>query len=780
MRGSVQKEGAVLPLTARVRERCTTCFDERQKLRHLIAMVVLLVSAFFGLSFLLFYSLDNDDFTAMVEDNRAHVEIVVGLLLIYVLLIVAVVAVVYIRRHRRNKSFVTGLIHRLLPERGDMSVSQVRDHIGEAELVEEIITHDAMIEPQDLTVGERVGEGSYAFVHKGDFRGMVVAVKMIRPQQSIFDRADSPKRRKEVADFRGEAILMCQRGLVHPNIVMVMGLSPSPEGDDSFLIVTEYLARGSLSDVLADERVLLPLPMALMLMLEAARGILFLHASQPPIVHRDIKSANLLVTSDFRVKVSDFGLSKVLHVDEGWADEDPHTRRGTRSVGSRGSYASGSYASAQGGGSAGGGHAAAGRQARMPSHDERDTSSSTAPLLSRNWSQGGDDGWDLAGKAAKGAAKGDAGASPLRGGAPPNSAGGKAGHAPPPPAPLQYTRNVGSMLWAAPELLRSTQIAVGAPMLKLDVFAFGIVMWETITRRMPYDDMTDAAIVAGLRNGMRPEVPADCPPQWASLMRACWDTRPDKRPSFAEIVKRLQAMKDAVEAAAAAATEAAAEEEEAAAAKRAAADGSPAARRRKRGGSSSGKVGGVAPSLARLVGKHVRCRCRDDGVWRCGVVKAVLPTPPQAERATAEGKAALAAAAAAAADEAGGGEKAGEKAAAAADGDDSFCTSDDTDPAFAYCAVVLKVDFSASSKAMDLSQGGGRGERSSRSASLLRRAKSSEEIGALFHFLFDRELYMAGEQLGCWQTLDDDSDATAQHSGMRKLSSAQVSSALKQ
>ena len=760
----------MLPLTARVRERCATCFDERQKLRHLIAMVVLLVSAFFGLSFLLFYSLDNDDFTAMVEDNRAHVEIVVGLLLIYVLLIVAVVAVVYIRRHRRNKSFVTGLIHRLLPERGDMSVSQVRDHIGEAELVEEIITHDAMIEPEDLTVGERVGEGSYAFVHKGDFRGMVVAVKMIRPQQSIFDRADSPKRRKEVADFRGEAILMCQRGLVHPNIVMVMGLSPSPEGDNSFLIVTEYLARGSLSDVLADERVPLPMARRLRCMLEAARGILFLHASQPPIVHRDIKSANLLVTSDFRVKVSDFGLSKVLHVDEGWADEDPHTRRGTRSVGSRGSYASG--------------HAAAGRQARVPSHDERDPSSNTAPLLSRNWSQGGDDGWDVAGKVAKGDAKGDVGASPLRGGAPPNSAGGGAGHAPPPPAPLQHTRNVGSMLWAAPELLRSTQIAVGASMLKLDVFAFGIVMWETVTRRMPYDDMTDAAIVAGLRNGMRPEVPADCPPQWASLMRACWDTRPDKRPSFAEIVKRLQAMLDAVEAeeeaAAAAATEAAAEEEEeeAAAAKRAAADGSPAARRRKRGGASSGKVssgkvGGVAPSLARLVGKHVRCRCRDDGVWRCGVVKAVLPTPPQAERATAEGKAALAAAAA---DEEGG-EKA---AAAAADGDDSFCTSDDADPAFAYCAVVLKVDFAASSKAMGLSQGGGGGERSSRSASLLRRVKSSEDFGALFHFLFDRELYMAGEQLGCWQTLDDDSDATAQHSGMRKLSSAQVSSALKQ
>ena len=369
MRYDLRKQQPVVPLSQRISKRCATCFDERQKLRHLIAMVIAMVSALFALCFLLFYSLDPSGFDRVLEDNRAHVEIIVGLILIYVLLIVAVVAVVYIRRHRRNKDFVSGLINRLLPERGDMSVSEVRE-MGQAELVEEIEMHDAMIDPGDLEVGVRCGEGSYAFVHKGDFRGMTVAVKMIRPQQSIFDNPKSPKRRKEISDFRSEALLMCKRGLVHPNIVMVMGLSPSLEDEDSFLIVTEYLARGSLSDVLADERVELPMSRRLHCMLEAAQGILFLHASQPPIVHRDIKSANLLVTSDFRVKVSDFGLSKVLHMDESpFGEEDQNSRRGTRSFGSRGSYAS------------------AGRKISGDGSDTR------APLLGRNWSAGVDD-WE--------------------------------------------------------------------------------------------------------------------------------------------------------------------------------------------------------------------------------------------------------------------------------------------------------------------------------------------------------------------------------------------------
>lgn len=47
--------------------------------------------------------------------------------------------------------------------------------------------------------------------------------------------------------------------------------------------------------------------------LGAAKGMLYLHTRQPPILHRDLKSANLLVDKHWRVKVADFNLSRAMH-----------------------------------------------------------------------------------------------------------------------------------------------------------------------------------------------------------------------------------------------------------------------------------------------------------------------------------------------------------------------------------------------------------------------------------------------------------------------------------
>lgn len=46
--------------------------------------------------------------------------------------------------------------------------------------------------------------------------------------------------------------------------------------------------------------------------METAQGMLYLHNSKPPVLHRDLKSHNLLVDSNMKVKISDFGLSKVV------------------------------------------------------------------------------------------------------------------------------------------------------------------------------------------------------------------------------------------------------------------------------------------------------------------------------------------------------------------------------------------------------------------------------------------------------------------------------------
>ncbi|XP_051204523.1 uncharacterized protein [Lolium perenne] len=98
----------------------------------------------------------------------------------------------------------------------------------------------------------------------------------------------------------------------------------------------------------------------------------------------------------------------------------------------------------------------------------------------------------------------------------------------------------GTLPWMAPELLNGSSNLVSE---KVDVFSFGIVMWELITGEEPYADLHYGAIIGGIvNNNLRPPVPESCDPQWRSLMEQCWSAEPSERPSFTEVVKRLRAM----------------------------------------------------------------------------------------------------------------------------------------------------------------------------------------------------------------------------------------------
>jgi hypothetical protein len=82
-------------------------------------------------------------------------------------------------------------------------------------------------------------------------------------------------------------------------------------------------------------------------------------------------------------------------------------------------------------------------------------------------------------------------------------------------------------------------------MLKLDVYSFGIVLWETWTRTLPYSGRPSAEVIEGLRHGMRPAVPEDCPEEYSALMQRCWDKDANKRPEFDEISEELAVMIEA-------------------------------------------------------------------------------------------------------------------------------------------------------------------------------------------------------------------------------------------
>ncbi|XP_059287285.1 uncharacterized protein LOC132040645 [Lycium ferocissimum] len=98
----------------------------------------------------------------------------------------------------------------------------------------------------------------------------------------------------------------------------------------------------------------------------------------------------------------------------------------------------------------------------------------------------------------------------------------------------------GTLPWMAPELLNGSSNKVSE---KVDVFSFGIVLWEILTGEEPYANMHYGAIIGGIvNNTLRPLVPSYCDTEWRILMEQCWAPDPSVRPCFTEIARRLRAM----------------------------------------------------------------------------------------------------------------------------------------------------------------------------------------------------------------------------------------------
>ncbi|KAM5587099.1 hypothetical protein ABKV19_005847 [Rosa sericea] len=98
----------------------------------------------------------------------------------------------------------------------------------------------------------------------------------------------------------------------------------------------------------------------------------------------------------------------------------------------------------------------------------------------------------------------------------------------------------GTLPWMAPELLNGSSSKVSE---KVDVFSFGIVLWEILTCEEPYANMHYGAIIGGIvNNTLRPSVPGYCDAEWKLLMEQCWAPDPTVRPSFTEIARRLRVM----------------------------------------------------------------------------------------------------------------------------------------------------------------------------------------------------------------------------------------------
>lgn len=160
------------------------------------------------------------------------------------------------------------------------------------------------IEAEAIALGDRAGQGAFGTVFAGLFRGTLVAIKQI----SFIDTEQT------MSSFEDEAITLVN--LRHPNVVLFMGFVQEPE---KLWILTEYCSRGSLRDVLDDGDHSLTEGRILKLALGAARGLAYLHGQDPPVLHLDLKTSNVLISSGWDAKLGDFGLSRSMdNIEKDW------------------------------------------------------------------------------------------------------------------------------------------------------------------------------------------------------------------------------------------------------------------------------------------------------------------------------------------------------------------------------------------------------------------------------------------------------------------------------
>ncbi|KAM6304998.1 mitogen-activated protein kinase kinase kinase 13 [Aegotheles albertisi] len=242
---------------------------------------------------------------------------------------------------------------------------------------------------EEISELQWLGSGAQGAVFLGKFRAEEVAIKKVRDQN--------------------ETDIKHLRKLKHPNIIAFKGVCTQAP---CYCIIMEYCAHGQLYEVLRAGRKVTP-----RLLVDWSTGIAsgmnYLHLHK--IIHRDLKSPNVLVTHTDAVKISDFGTSKEL--------------------------------------------------------SDKSTKMSFA----------------------------------------------------------------GTVAWMAPEVIRNEPVSE-----KVDIWSFGVVLWELLTGEIPYKDVDSSAIIWGVgSNSLHLPVPSTCPDGFKILMKQTWQSKPRNRPSFRQTLMHL-------------------------------------------------------------------------------------------------------------------------------------------------------------------------------------------------------------------------------------------------
>ncbi|ESW11172.1 hypothetical protein PHAVU_008G007900 [Phaseolus vulgaris] len=162
----------------------------------------------------------------------------------------------------------------------------------------QVFTYEELEEAtKNFDASRELGEGGFGTVYKGKLKdGRIVAVKRHYEINS-----------RRITLFLNEVQILAR--LRHKNLVTLFGCTSKHSRE--LLLVYEFIPNGTVSYHLqgrSSKSTLLPWPIRLNIALETAEALAYLHAND--VVHRDVKTNNLLLDDQFLVKVADFGLSK--------------------------------------------------------------------------------------------------------------------------------------------------------------------------------------------------------------------------------------------------------------------------------------------------------------------------------------------------------------------------------------------------------------------------------------------------------------------------------------
>jgi hypothetical protein len=213
------------------------------------------------------------------------------------------------RRRRKELDASAGVQQSLMPPRLGSSRSK-----GPGSVVEHFTLDMLQAATDGFSDDSRIGTGSFGSVYRGTLPdGREVAIKRAEDSAKASSSMARPARRRDrETAFNSELTALARAN--HKNIVCLLGCC-ADSGER--VLVFEFMANGTLHDQLHSRS-----PMAaavsswrgrLTIALGAARGIEYMHVyAVPPIIHRDVKSANILLDDAWTAKIADFGLSSVL------------------------------------------------------------------------------------------------------------------------------------------------------------------------------------------------------------------------------------------------------------------------------------------------------------------------------------------------------------------------------------------------------------------------------------------------------------------------------------